>query len=264
VKEALKYFAEVSHFEKLQGGQNTSVKAGQVVLKPIEDVERYCWLASQLEPIQSTSLRIAKPIRSKRGNWIEDGYGATEFIVCKFHANRMTEKLAVAQEFHDITKEIKKPIAFDSWLTPWSKASRVAWREAEISQSVLKNAGRVVHKLLQQYENVEYEDRFVHSDLAGNILFNGKVAVVIDLSPDFRSVEYALTMLVTDSIAWHEEPAESLRLLPFPSEERKQLILRAVLFRLCVPLFSAEDIEENFFAELRSFLPVLNFAGIRY
>ena len=57
------------------------------------------------------------------------------------------------------------------------------------------------------------------------------------LLPGFYPKEYAEVLLVSDSIAWFDEPVESLNQLQIKEEVTFQLLLRAVLFRLSVPLF---------------------------
>ena len=98
---------------------------------------------------------------------------------------------------------------------------------------------------------------FIHSDLAGNILFSFNKAVIIDISPDFRPIEYANTLLVTDSIAWHGEDIQSMNLLPYGEELKRQLQIRAIMFRLCVSLFHTSDKIERFLNEVKGFIPLL-------
>lgn len=120
----------------------------------------------------------------------------------------------------------------------------------------------VVRSLQSRCQPVDLPSQFVHTDLAGNILFDGDAPVVIDISPAFRPVAYAHAVLVADSVAWHHEPAASLELLDLPQALRRQLALRAVVFRLCVPLFFDASNAPAFYATLQEFEPVLAFEGI--
>ena len=56
-------------------------------------------------------------------------------------------------------------------------------------------------------------------------------------------MKYAEAILVADAIAWEGAPLEILRFLPY-SDEYRQLLLRAINFRLIVTaLFGPKDIE---------------------
>ena len=54
------------------------------VFKPVSESEKYKWIGSVFEEITSDLVLISKPVKSKNGNYIEDGYGVTEFTVYTF------------------------------------------------------------------------------------------------------------------------------------------------------------------------------------
>jgi uncharacterized protein (TIGR02569 family) len=253
-------FTDVLESEKLSGGQGTSFRVGRFVLKPVDDPDKYSWMAETLQTVRPDGFSISRPVRSKAGNWVEDGFGATEFHPGDFEKGRMAEKLAVAERFHSATRSIPKPPQFGEWRSPWSQAAAVAWEEGSLPSTTSPRTVRTLETIFRQYRGVDLPSQFIHSDLAGNILFHGTDPVLIDISPDFRPTEYAHAMLVTDSIAWHGEPVSSLGLLTFDQELRRQMILRAVVFRLCVPVFFDPLNQKTFDSTLAEFSPVLDYA----
>jgi uncharacterized protein (TIGR02569 family) len=254
----IRKFTESRHIEKLSGGQNTSVRVGDLVLKPIDgDMERYVWLATTLEHLRPSGVVLSRPVRSLRGQWIEDSIVASEYHQGSFYPGRMPEKISASVQFHAAVKHISKPQAFSRWESPWISASQVAWGERNLPSVTDAEIVKYIRILQGQYRALHLSSQFVHSDLAGNILFHGSTPLLIDISPDFRPVEYTITMLVTDSIAWHEEPLESIQLLDFADSMKAQLILRAVVFRVCVPIFFQPQNVEWFLSEFRNFEGIL-------
>lgn len=257
-------FTDETAIEKLEGGQNESFKVGNYVFKPVSEPEKYIWIASIFEDISPDSVLISKPIKSKYGNYIEEGYGVTEFIPGTFHPFMMREKLEAAHRFHKFLSCIEKPDDFNEWTSPWTESGRIAWGENELPKTFDKRAKFIINSLLEQIVQINLDSQLIHSDLSGNILFNSAVPLFIDFSPDFRPLEYAHTILVTDSIAWNEEPLESLDLLQLNTDIKKQLVLRAIVFRICVPLFFDHNNFDGFINEFESFKPLLDYMEIEY
>jgi len=249
--------------EQLPGGQNTSILAGNVVIKPINEQEKYCWLAEEFENIYSNKLLIAKPITNNKKCYLYKGYGATNYINSHFYRNRLKQKIKAAEEFHRIVNKIKKPKQFNTWISPWSEATKIAWQEVDLPKTNNVAVNSILENIIDDYTIVKLDNQFIHSDLAGNILFQYYKPVIIDISPEFRPIEYAHTLLITDSIAWHGSSIESLNLLKYEDNFKRQMILRAVMFRLCVPLcFDKENII-GFMHEYEDFKPILVKIGIR-
>ena len=236
-EDVIKSFSgNLSNIKQLSGGQNTSILTGNVVIKPIDEPEIYCWLAEEFEKIKSRKVLIANPIMNNKINYLYKGHGATKYIKCHFHPKRLKQKLRAAEEFHRITKGINKPDKFDTWTSPWSEATKIAWQEKEIPETNNEIVNSLLKSIINEYKVIRLDDQFIHSDLAGNVLFRYLTPVIIDISPQFKPAEYANTLLITDSIAWHGANINSLKLLKYEEQLKRQLILRAVMFRLCVPL----------------------------
>ncbi len=246
---------------ELDGGQHTSIRFGNIVLKPITEIEKYTWLGEALSTVPNGEVLIARPQKSRRGNWTESGVGATEYLHGTFETDRLAEKLSAAREFHRLTRSIKRPASFDAWTSPWSLAAQVAWQERPLPAETPIEIKAKIDTLLQQIVPIDLESQFIHSDLAGNILFQNDRAIIIDVSPDFRPVEYAAAILVADSIAWLGAKTDALDLLPFEVEFKKQIVLRAVIFRLCVPVFFDSRNVGKFEEELQGYLPIIKCIG---
>lgn len=262
-KEILEKFSGVSDFQKLDGGQGTSVRAGHLAIKPVDEIDKYIWLSNSLQEVSFEGILVSIPVKSISGNWIEGGFGATTFIDGSFVKGRIYEKLKAANLFHQKTAAIVKPEQFDQWESPWSSATKVAWQEGNLPPETDQRIERVVQSLLKLYSPISLDFQFIHSDIAGNIFFSGDgTPIVIDISPAFRPVEYANTMLVTDSIAWHDEPLDSLNLLNYSTELRLQLVLRTVVFRICVPVFFNRKDYDSFSSELWNFRKILDYCGL--
>ena len=104
------------------------------------------------------------------------------------------------------------------------------------------------------------EYQIIHADLAGNILFDDfENPFIIDFSPDYKPAIYAEVLLVTDSIAWHNESLLSFEEIICDRHIKTQLILRAVIFRLCVPLFFDSNNENDFWETYEEFKPILKY-----
>ncbi len=257
------FSGDLSNIKQLSGGQNTSILTGNVVIKPIDEPEKYCLLAEEFEDIKSRKVLIANPIMNNENNYLYKGYGATKYIKCHFYPNKLKQKLKAAEEFHRLTKGIKKIDKFGTWTSPWSEATKIAWQELETPKTNNEFVNVILESIINEYEVISLENRFIHSDLAGNILFRYYKPVIIDISPEFKPIEYAHTLIITDSIAWHGAHIHSLNFLKYQEQLKRQLILRAVMFRLCVPLCFNKENTEGFLREYDNFKSILVEIGIR-
>lgn len=97
-EDVIKSFSgNLSNIKQLSGGQNTSILTGNVVIKPIDEPEIYCWLAEEFEKIKSRKVLIANPIMNNEKNYLYKGHGATKYIKCHFHPKRLKKKLRAVE-----------------------------------------------------------------------------------------------------------------------------------------------------------------------
>jgi hypothetical protein len=110
----------------------------------------------------------------------------------------------------------------------------MAWGEAALPSrgplaGVLDELGR--HRV-----PVEAPPQVVHLDLAGNLLWHdGLPPAVIDMSPYWRPSGSGAAQLVTDAVLWYGAGLDlAERFLRLEPELGRQLVLRALVFRLAV------------------------------
>lgn len=253
MKDILDLFGISGKIEKLAGGQGQSVRVGDFVLKPIEEVAKYSWIGEVLESILTYDLAIAQPVRSKKGNFVENGYGVTQYITGDFFAGRIEEKIKACQKLNQLLQSVRPPEDWIRWSSPWQLANRIAWEETTLPDNTDIQSREIIEAIKAEYKPIDLSKQLIHSDLAGNILFKGTTPVIIDFSPEFRPSAYAEVLLITDSIAWHQEKAESLWILPYPKGLIRQLALRAIVFRLVVIIIFHPKNHGGLLKELKKF-----------
>lgn len=258
MKEILEVFGISGKIEKLIGGQGQSVRVGDFVIKPIEEVAKYCWVGEVLESISTHDLAIARHIRSKNGNFVENAYGVTQYIPGNFLSDKIEEKLKACQVLNQLTQSVKQPIQWNNWSSTWQWANQIAWEETYLPKNTNIRSLQLIKAIKTKYQPVYLSNQLIHSDLASNILFNKRTPVIIDFSPEFRPSAYAEILLITDSIAWYQVPKDSLWVTQYPKELVSQLALRAIVFRLAVVIIFNPENHKTLLNELKNFQPILN------
>lgn len=256
--DILEAFGQTGDWSLLPGGQNTSVKAGNVVLKPVEDIAHADWLSEVLVRLKTNGYRVSKPIQSKYGNFSYNGWTCCHYEKGLEIKGAVQEKLAVSHLLHHDLKAIvcdDFPVATHHW----AMAHRVAWQKEPLPADLPKEAFECLKRLLQQVKLEDrYEKQLIHADLAGNILFDTDLGpLIIDFSPTVAPVAYAEAILVGDSIAWQGAPVTTLQLLP-QTAYYQEMLWRAVIFRLVVAALFSTESANLFHQSLFSFQPVIN------
>lgn len=208
----------------LEGGQGRSFRAGDVVLKPSEAGAAADWLAGVLDGVAADGVRIARPVRSRTGRWVVDGWSAWHWLEGEHHTDRWDEVLEVSARFHRAVAGVPwSPAVIASHR--WAVADRVAWGETAADLPGL------VEPLLERRRPVDLPCQLVHGDLGGNVLFSdGLPPAVIDVSPYWRPVGYPDAIVVADAVAWADAGDDLVDGLL--RRQGEQLLLRAVLFRV--------------------------------
>jgi uncharacterized protein (TIGR02569 family) len=247
----------------LLGGQNTSVRIGDAVLKPVAGAQHYEWLLSLINSLTPEGYRMSKPIKSKNGTFVCDGWICTQFERGEDRRGRIEEKLEAARLFHrDLSNVCLN--TYPKIDNPWSRAHRIAWQVDDLPNNMPKLIHMTLERLLGKVilkDQDHYKMQIVHSDLSGNILFDDVLSpLIIDFSPTIAPVEYAEAILVCDCIAWQGSPISEIELLP-NNKMYKEMIIRAILFRLSVSAIFAGADSEKFLCEYNSFKPILEKIG---
>lgn len=258
-----KLFNENSNIEHLSGGQNESVKVGRISIKPIHEIEKYIWISKLMGKLISKKILMSRPVKSKNGKWIEHGYGATEYIDGNFYEGRIEEKLKACNYLNDLLKNVKYPEQSYTWSSPWISASKVSWESEKIPTNSIKIAKELISSLQSKLQRIHLASQVIHTDLAGNILFNDAgTPVIIDFSPDYKPAIYAQVLLIIDSVAWHNENLSIIDQISCDETLKNQLILRAIIFRLCVPLYFDPTNENIFLETYNEFSEILRYTNL--
>jgi len=65
---------------RLAGGQGTTWRAGQVVLKPADSVQAGRWFAEVYDALASPEFRVPRPVRAVTGDWVAEGWTASCWV----------------------------------------------------------------------------------------------------------------------------------------------------------------------------------------
>jgi hypothetical protein len=224
--EVLRSFGVVGPPAPLEGGQGTSWRAGDLVLKPAgqDAAPTLEWLdAAAPALVQQERLRLALPLKSLDGSLIVDGWAATRWLPGAVAAGRWVERADVARRVAR-TFAALDPGTLPWRDDPWARADRAAWDEED---GPLRD-----HPIARARRSVAASAVVVHGDLAGNTLLHpGLPPAVIDLSLYARPVEWSVAVLCVDVVAFEGAPVELLATASadpaFP-----QYVARALLFRM--------------------------------
>lgn len=242
--------------EKLEGGEGKSWIVENLVFKPIDNAARYDWASDILLRISKNGFRVSMPRRSVHGKFTYQGWGVTTFEQGEHINGRWHEKLRVCRAFNQTLANIlvsPMPPSDDRW----SQAHEIVWREAELPAKIPAEFAQKLARIFNAYQKIETKDQVIHSDPCGNILFaDGLLPLVIDFSPAYRPKEYGEAILVADAIAWEGAPVELKAELPVTVYSR-QMLLRAVNFRLIVAALFYFDNAKAFDCEYKNYRPLL-------
>ncbi len=231
----------------LPGGQGDNYKAGNIVLKRVENVSEYEWIAVTLKGIKQAGFRVPCYLKSIKEHWVENGWMAYEFIEGEHRKNNWDEKFKLCEKFHGSLKNLPCPEFISKRTNPWAIADRVTWGEQTITHYPLLQ--EQLNKLQKLLKPIDLPNQIIHGDFTGNILFHDVLPpAIIDFTPYYRPKDFAKAIMMVDAIVW-EGADESIFELIEDLPEIKQLIIRAEIRRLieieeCVKYFQKGSLEE--------------------
>ncbi len=230
-KDILKEFNISGEAEQLEGGQGTSIRVGDAVFKPIENIPAHTFIASAWNMLESENYRIVKHLVSKNNSFVEMGWGATRFEPMLEDDTAIEKKLVASKYLHeDLSKLGILTLPFSD--DPWTKANKTLWHNLPYEQHADEEVHALCTMILDSLKPIDDEYQLIHADLASNTLFcKDGHPIVIDFSPAIAPVTYAHAILVSDSIAWKNAPLDSLKLLE-PFENYKEYVKYAIAFRI--------------------------------
>lgn len=213
----------------LAGGQGRSWVAGDIVLKPVEDVEEAEWVAAVTDGLHEDGFRVASPLRSRGGGWVVDGWAAWRRVEGEHEPGRWGEIVRAGEAFHRAVSQVPEPPFIARRRNPWSWGDRVAWGESPARRFA---RARHLGRLLGALRPVALPRQVMHGDLPGNVLFApGLAPAVIDFAPYFRPAGFASAIVVGDALTWYGAD-ESILEDVSRIEELPQLLLRALVYRI--------------------------------
>lgn len=163
---------DAARLTKLEGGEGTSWRAGDLALKPTDPDERIGWLGAALARVPDTDdFRVARPVPAADGSWIVDGWSATSWVDGVHVSGRWEDSLRVSGAFHAALGRVDAdplPSADD----PWSFAMRVAWGEqpAPRDHPDVDSLLDELSPLLEQSWKGS-PAQIIHGDLGGNVVY---------------------------------------------------------------------------------------------
>lgn len=228
--EVLAAFGASGPARRLDGGQRRTWLAGDVVLKPVDEVSEHAWVCELSAQWTCPDVDVARPLRAATG-WAVEGWGAQVRMPGATAAVAYDPDWfrGVHGAFHAALAELPRPGFLDTRDDAWSYGDRVAW-EGAAPVGGDETRGLLAHALAR-LEPVHLPSQVVHGDLVGNVLRDGDRATVIDWPPYWRPVGWALAVAACDAICWDDaDPSLLERWSDEPAWA--QLLLRAVIYRL--------------------------------
>ncbi|QPZ37967.1 hypothetical protein [Paramicrobacterium chengjingii] len=212
----------------LTGGRGRTWMAGNVVFRPHGDAEESIWKARVLadrEPAHG--FRTSRPIPAADGNWVYGGWEAWEWLAGETDESRVVDVIRAGAAFHEAIVHLQRPAFIDHSDDAWSRADRMAWEENPLPR------GSFMRRLEREFQPVLSPSQVIHGDLLGNVMFAPDLPpAIIDWAPYWRPAGLGAAIAAVDASCWHGWPAGRLAELGDGIPEWRQLLVRAVAFRI--------------------------------
>ena len=248
------------HLEEV-GDWSGGWRSGEIVLSMVSDHARAAWSAKVRENLFVDGLRLARPIRSTDGRYVVSGWRADTFVAGTPEP-RHDEVVSSGVRLHEATSSLERPrFLTQTPVPPWTDvdvflvADRAAWDERPLQTLPLgappvpegENRQRfmeLISQLAGLRKPTKAQPQLVHGDLYGTVLFAGAAAPgITDITPYWRPASWAAGVAVVDALSWGDADdglIERWEDLP----EWPQMLLRALIFRLCVHALHPRSTEE--------------------
>jgi uncharacterized protein (TIGR02569 family) len=226
----VKAFGGAGRPERLAGGQGTSWRAGDVVLKPVDtSVEDLEWHADVLGLMVADGVRIARPVRAVTGGVVVDGWCATEWVEGRHERRRWLDVIGAGERLHAALAGVPAPEFIGRRDDPWAIGDRVAWGEQDPAPYL---GAPLVAELLSDLRPVAAKSQVIHGDLTGNVLFSEhRAPAIIDFAPYWRPVALGAAIVVGDALIWEGADGSLVRAVRH-IPEIDHLLRRALIYRI--------------------------------
>ncbi len=252
----------------LPGGQGTSWRAGELVLKPAGDPRVARWTAGlylSLSGLADPGFRVPRPLRTvpasraagneatgeeAAGDWIAADPVTGAWVAWRWLPGEPADwagrspswprLIEASRAFHAALAGRAAPPWLGTDGSPWTTGDQVAWGERDPG-SVLAGATEPLagqlRSLLAALRPVSLPAQLIHGDLGGNVLFaDGEPPAIIDFSPYWRPAGLPLAVAAVDALMW--AGADPAILGPLAIQDGSgpagfgQLLARALVYRL--------------------------------
>ena len=186
----------------IAGGQGQNFRSGNVILKPAKDDAETNGIAEFYLSIESEEFRLPKPIRTDRGKLVYNGWQAWEYLKGQPVRGRWEEKVEICIRFHQAIADYPRP-AYFKWReqNPWVVADKATWGEMEIVHH--PRIAPAIERLSKCLREAHEKSQLIHGDFGGNVLLlEEDPPAIIDFSPYWRPVEFAVGIIIADAIVW--------------------------------------------------------------
>lgn len=228
---------------RLLGGQGTSWRVGDVVLKPQADAGFQQWLGTEVAAIRQQGFRLPGVRRAFDGAWVVEGWAAQSAMpgsACTESGADWRAVINASRALHTATAALARPAFLDLRTDPWALADRGAW--GEVPRLVVPELRKLIDRL-QPALSMLGPSQLVHGDLTNNVLLvPGGPPAIIDFSPYWRAASYAEGIVIADALCWHNAPPELLAEVGVP----RAAVARGLLFRI----LTASQVHQQRSAEL--------------
>lgn len=226
---------------RLPGGEGTSYKVDDIVLKPVDNQEQTNWSAETLKSMKTDGFRVSHSIKAKDGKWIYKGWQAFNYQDGEEIKSDWDIKINTSRKFHKSLRGVSKPDFIGKRNNPWDNADLAVWESDLYFRIGIED---YTNSLVSMLKPIDLPQQIIHADLTQNILFYSKLdPLIIDFSPYWRPAEYANAVIIVDSIVWEEAPDSLLDELA-NTFENNQLLIRAALWRIKTSDISMKDIND--------------------
>lgn len=247
--------------EKILGGQNNSYRFGNIILKKNDgDNTNIDYISEILNEISSRNYRIAKPVISNKGSYLEDGYIAAYYEEGHHIFDNIKETIRISKIFHKDIANYRIDRMQDA-NTQWSIAMDIIFRQRAIPNYVDSDNLKICLKLINKLELPKDKLQIIHGDIGGNILYHNNLPpCIIDFSPLIAPSKMAEAIALVDYAAWVKRNTTDIEnLLPF--DEYKIFIQCAVLFRLLSALCKNNCSKEEFNSEYTAYIKIWDYVS---
>jgi uncharacterized protein (TIGR02569 family) len=198
--DILKAFGAKQQPVGISGGQGQNYRSGNVILKPAQDDEETNWIAEFYLAVTGEGFQLPRPIQSTQGGFVYQGWQAWDYIAGEYQPKCWVEKIEICLRFHRAIADWPRPAYFEHREpNPWVVADQVTWGEMEIVHH--PRIAPSIEKLTNCLAEVNERSQLIHGDFGGNVLFSDPPAV-IDFSPYWRPVEFAIGVIIADAVVW--------------------------------------------------------------